>query len=83
MLALNRSLLNREYILMTFFEVEVTLRPTVSQPVSLGVRRPSGTRDQFYYLLEIFFRQLRFCNFVAPSQELLKHNYMCCEIINK
>jgi hypothetical protein len=22
---------------------------------------------QFYFLLEIFFRQLRFCNFVAPS----------------
>jgi hypothetical protein len=28
---------------------------------SLGVRRPSGTRDQF------FFRQLRHCFFVAPS----------------
>jgi hypothetical protein len=48
-------------------EVEVTLRLTVSRPVSLGVRRPSGTRDQFYFLLEIFFRQLRFCNCVAPS----------------
>jgi hypothetical protein len=48
-------------------EVEVTLRPTVSRPVSLGVRRPSGTRDQFYFLLEIFFRQLRFWNFVSPS----------------
>jgi hypothetical protein len=49
------------------YEVEVTLRPTVSRPVSLGVRRPSGTRDKFYFLLEIFFRQLRFYNFVAPS----------------
>jgi hypothetical protein len=48
-------------------EVEVTLRPTVSRPVSLGFRRPSGTGDQFYFLLEIFFRQLRVCNFVAPS----------------
>jgi hypothetical protein len=48
-------------------EVEVTLRPRVSQPGSLGVRRPSGTRDQFYFLLEIFFRQLRVCNFVAAS----------------
>jgi hypothetical protein len=47
-------------------EVEVTLRPTVSRPASLGVRRPSGTRDQFYFLLEIFFRQLRVCNFVRP-----------------
>jgi hypothetical protein len=43
-------------------EVEVTLRPTVSRPVSLGVRRPSGTRDQFYFRLEIFFRQLQVCN---------------------
>jgi hypothetical protein len=42
-------------------EVEVTLRPTVSRPVILGVRPPSGTRDQF------FFRQLRVCYFVAPS----------------
>jgi hypothetical protein len=51
----------------TVIEVEVTLRPTVSRPVSLGVRRQSGTRDQFYFRLEIFFRQLRVCNFVAPS----------------
>jgi hypothetical protein len=51
----------------TIVEVEVTLRPTISRPVSLGVRRPSGTRDQFYFLLEIFFRQVRFCNIVAPS----------------
>jgi hypothetical protein len=26
-----------------------------------------GTRDQFYFLLEIHFRQLRVCYFVAPS----------------
>jgi hypothetical protein len=26
-----------------------------------------GTRDQFFFLLEIFFRQLRVCYFVAPS----------------
>jgi hypothetical protein len=48
-------------------EVEVTLRPTVSRPVSLDARRPSGTRDRFFFLLEISFRQLRVCNFVAPS----------------
>jgi hypothetical protein len=35
--------------------VKVTLRPTISLPVRLGVRRPSGTRDQFFFLLEIFF----------------------------
>jgi hypothetical protein len=48
---------------------EVTLRSTVSLPVSLGVRRPSGTHDQFYFLLEIFFRQLRFCNFNFLTRE--------------
>jgi hypothetical protein len=49
------------------FEVEVNLRPSVSRPVCLGVRRPSGTRDQFFFLFEISFRQLRVCYFVAPS----------------
>jgi hypothetical protein len=48
-------------------EVEVKLRPTVSRPVCPGVRRPSGTHGQFFILLEIFFRQLRLCYFVAPS----------------
>jgi hypothetical protein len=32
-------------------EVEVNLRPTVSRPVCLGVRRPSGTFDQFFFLI--------------------------------
>jgi hypothetical protein len=48
-------------------EVEVNSRPTVSRPVCLGVRRPSGTRDQFFFLLKISFRQLRVCYFVVPS----------------
>jgi hypothetical protein len=37
------------------------------QSVRLGVKRPSGTRDQFFFLLEILFRQLRVCYFVVPS----------------
>jgi hypothetical protein len=49
-------------------EVEGKLRPTVSRPVCLGARHPSGTRDQFIFLLEIFFRQLWVCYFVAPSR---------------
>jgi hypothetical protein len=52
---------------MYIYKVEVNLRPTVSRPVSLGVRRPSENRDQSFFLLEISSRQLRVCNFVAPS----------------
>jgi hypothetical protein len=46
-------------------EVEVKLRPTVSRPARLGVRHPSGTRNQFFFLFEIFFKQLRVCYFVV------------------
>jgi hypothetical protein len=48
------------------FGVGVNLRLTASRPVCLGVRRPSGTRDQFFFLLEISFRQLRVYYFVTP-----------------
>jgi hypothetical protein len=48
-------------------EVEVNSSQTVSRPVCPGVRRPSETRDQFFFLLKIFFEQLRLCYFVAPS----------------
>jgi hypothetical protein len=48
-------------------QVQVNLRPTVSRPVCLGVGNPSGTCDQFFSLLEILFRQLWVCYFVAPS----------------
>jgi hypothetical protein len=45
----------------------VNLRPTVSRPVCHGVRRRSGTCDQFFFRLEISFRHFRVCKFVAPS----------------
>jgi hypothetical protein len=48
-------------------EVEVNFKPTVSRPVCPGVRHPSGTRDQFFFLFEISFRQLWLCYFAAPS----------------
>jgi hypothetical protein len=48
-------------------KVEVNLRPTVSRPVCLGVRHPSRTCNQFFFLLEISFRQLQVYYFVAPS----------------
>jgi hypothetical protein len=60
-------------------EVEVNLRPTVSRPVCLGVRRPSGTRDQFFYHLEISFRQMRVCYFVSPS---LTRGWVCNLLCN-
>jgi hypothetical protein len=40
-------------------ELKLNLRPTVSRPVFLGVRHSSGTRGQFFFLLEISFRHLR------------------------
>jgi hypothetical protein len=47
-------------------EVEVNLRTTVSRPVSLGDGHPSRASDQFFFLLEIFFKRSRDCYFVAP-----------------
>jgi hypothetical protein len=49
------------------FKFKVILRPTVSRPVSLGVMHSSGTRDHFFFLFEIFFRQLGVCYIIAPS----------------
>jgi hypothetical protein len=53
--------------LLSLIEVEVEL---IYDRQSFGqscVRHASGTRDQFLFLLEISFRQLRLCCFVAPS----------------
>jgi hypothetical protein len=58
---------------------EVILQQTVSRPVCLGVRHPSGTCDQFFVLLEISFRPLRVCNFVAPS---LTRGWICNLLYN-
>jgi hypothetical protein len=44
-----------------YFEVAVAvnLRLAVNRLVCPGVRRSSGTRDQFFFLLEVSFRQLQ------------------------
>jgi hypothetical protein len=45
----------------TKVKVKVILRPTVSRQVRFGVRHPSGTRDPFFFLFEIVFRQFQVC----------------------
>jgi hypothetical protein len=60
-------------------EVQVNLRPTVSRPVCSGVRRPSGTCDQFFFRHEMSFRQMRLCYFVAPS---LTRGRVCNLLLN-
>jgi hypothetical protein len=53
--------------------VKVILQPTVSRPVYLGVRHPSGKRNQIssfflsFFLSLIIFRQLRIWWWGAPS----------------
>jgi hypothetical protein len=49
------------------FEAEVNLRQTVNRPVCLGVRHPSGTRDQFFFLLEIV-AGLLFCSVLSDER---------------
>jgi hypothetical protein len=48
-------------------KVIVTLQPTISRSVRLGGRRPSGTRDQFFFLLEFFFQTVAVRYLVASS----------------
>jgi hypothetical protein len=47
--------------------VRVTLRLTISQSVCLGIEPNLGQMTRVCFLLEISFRQLQVCNFVAPS----------------
>jgi hypothetical protein len=61
------GILTRLHTVYWLTEVEVNLRPTVSRSVCLGVRRPSGTCDRFFFLLKFSFKHLRVCYFVAPS----------------
>jgi hypothetical protein len=68
------TLSERENVNVCYTEVEVTLRLTVSRSVNLGVRPLSGTRDQCFFHLDIFFRQFRVCYFVAPS---LTRRWVC------
>jgi hypothetical protein len=51
-------------------DVEVNLQPTVSRPVCLGVRCPSGTRDQFFFLLQTV-AGLLFCSALSDERTSL------------
>jgi hypothetical protein len=46
----------------------------MSRPVRLGVRGPSGTRDKFFYLLEIFLKTVTVRYVVVPS---LTRGWVC------
>jgi hypothetical protein len=51
-------------------KVKVILRPTVSRPVCLGVKHPSGTRDQFSpSFLQLFLDIYRFVDVGRPLDE--------------
>jgi hypothetical protein len=47
-------------------KIKVILRPRVSRPVRLGVRHPSGTRDQFFFFLEICLDSFGFVILLRP-----------------
>jgi hypothetical protein len=50
------------WIGLAFVKVKVILRPTVSRSIRLGVRHPSGNRDQFFpFSLWLFLIEFRVC----------------------
>jgi hypothetical protein len=61
-------------------KVEVILRPTVSRPVHLRVRLPSGIRDQFFpFSLYLF---LDSCGFVDVWLPLFSENVMNIQFVH-
>jgi hypothetical protein len=60
-------------------KVKVTLRSTVSQSVCLGAQPNLGLLARVCVLLEISFRQLQVCNFVAPSLTRVRVCYGYCK----
>jgi hypothetical protein len=57
----------RYYSAQVRVRVRVTLRLTISQSVCLGIKPSLGQLTRVCFLLDISFRQLQVCNFVAPS----------------
>jgi hypothetical protein len=55
--ALKSSLMATSFKLSEFLSLSLMLRPTVSRPVSLGIKHPSMAYDQIF----ITVRQLRVC----------------------
>jgi hypothetical protein len=57
--------------------LKFNLRPTISRPVCLGVRRPSGTRNQFFFQI---FPSITSChrlpgNTLPPIFDCCKHDW--------